>query len=229
MGWVMLVAIGAAAMAAMVLLGVKRLLWSMVGSALMLGAAGYALQGRPLLSASPATPQVAAAATDPMLLDLRDRMLGRFSGDGAYQVASDAMARIGDERAAVQVILGGISKIPESVLLWTGLGTAYTAHDGDQVSPPALFAFQQAARLSPNHPAPPFFLGQAYVEAGQYAEARPYWARALALAPEGASYRRDIAIRLAILDRFLALQEQAETQVPPPTAAPTSPAPSPRP
>ena len=211
MGWAMLVAIGAATMAALVLLGVRRLLWSMVGSALMLGAAGYALQGRPLLRASPATPQIEAAATDPSLIDLRDRMLGRFSGDGAYLVASDAMARVGDERAAVRVILGGIAKIPESVLLWTGLGIALAAHDGDQVSPPALFAFQQAARLSPKHPAPPFFLGQVYIQAGQFAEARPYWVRALALAPVNASYRRDIAVRLTILDRFLVLQEQAGT------------------
>ena len=139
-------------------------------------------------------------------------MLGRYSGDGAYLIASDAMVRVGDERAAVQAILGGISKIPQSLMLWTGLGIALSAHDGDQVSPPALFAFQQAARLSPDHPAPPFFLGQAYVQAGEFEKAKPYWQRALALAPAGASYRRDIALRLTILERFLALQDQAQTQ-----------------
>jgi len=212
MGWFVLFVLGGAAFGAMVALGVKRSLWSMIGSALMLAGAGYALQGRPTLSASPAQPTVAAEAIDPELMDLRDRMLGRFSGDGAYLVASDAMARQGEERAAVEVLLGGIRKIPNSLLLWVGLGSAYAAHDGGQVSPPALFAFQQAARISPKHPAPPFFLGQAYVEAGEFARARPYWAKALSLAPEGASYRRDIAMRLALLDRFIQLQDAAARQ-----------------
>jgi len=99
MGWFVLFVLGGAAFGAMVALGVKRSLWSMIGSALMLAGAGYALQGRPTLSASPAQPTVAAEAIDPELMDLRDRMLGRFSGDGAYLVASDAMARQGEERA----------------------------------------------------------------------------------------------------------------------------------
>ena len=74
----------------------------------------------------------------------------------------------------------------------------------NQVSPPALLAFRRAAQLAPEHPAPPFYLGMAYVRAGQFREARPYWARALALSPEGQSYSREIALRLALLDRLLA-------------------------
>ena len=214
MGWLWLAILGGAAFGAILLLGVRRSLWSMIGSALMLAGAGYALQGHPTLAASPARPQVVADATDPELLDLRDRMLGRFTGDGAYVVAADAMERVGEQRSAVSVILVGLHKIPNSLLLWVGLGNALVTHDGEQVSPPALFAYQQAARISPRHPAPPFFLGQAYVEAGRYAEAQRYWARALALSPAGTSYRRDIALRLAILDRFLALEERAETQTP---------------
>lgn len=206
MGWIALAVIGAATLAALLMLRVDRRLWSMVGSALMLGAAGYALQGRPTLAASPADPALSMSAVDPQMIDLRNRMMGRFSGDGAYLVAADSMMRIGDQRSAVRVILGGIAKIPNSLLLWTGLGSALSIHDGNQVSPTALFAFQQASRISPAHPAPPFFLGQAYVDAGQFGEARRYWARALALSPEGASYRTDIAQRLMVLDRFLAIQ-----------------------
>jgi cytochrome c-type biogenesis protein CcmH/NrfG len=80
------------------------------------------------------------------------------------------------------------------------------AHDGDTVSPPARFAFDQAARVAPTHPAPPFFLGLAHVRAEEYAAAQPYWARAATLTREGASYRRDIRLRLALLDRLLADQ-----------------------
>jgi len=212
MGWVALGVVGACAMAMLVWLKLGRALWSLAGAALLLGATGYALQGRPTLAPSPAVPLAAATPDDPTLIALRDQMLGRFSGDGAYLVAADAMTRAGDQKAAVQVILGGIRAIPESVLLWTGLGNALVAHDGGQVSPPALFAFQQAMRLSPRHPAPPFFLGLAYVRAGNFAAAAPLWRRALALAPDGASYRRDIAVRSELLDRFLAMSGPARTQ-----------------
>lgn len=205
MGWLMLALLGGGAMALLVTLRLSRTLWSFAGAALMLGAIGYAWQGWPDLPASPATPIASAAQDDPGLSELRDQMFGRFTGDGAYMVAADAMMRSGEPRLAVQVILGGIRAVPKSALLWTGLGTALAAHDGGQVSPPALFAFQQAMRLAPRHPAPPFFLGLAYVRAGDFAAARPLWIRALALTPPGASYRRDIAVRLALLDRYLTM------------------------
>lgn len=206
MGYLTLLLLGAAAFGALFLLGVRRPLWSMVGAALMLGAIGYALQGRPLLAGQSARPQVAATPVDPGLLDLRDRLLGRaaFSGDGAYQAAADAMTRAGEPRAAVQAIIGGIRRYPKSLILWVGLGDVLALHDGGRMSPPALFAFQQAMRIAPNHPAPPFFFGLAYLRAGDFAAARPLWARALALSPVEASYHRDIAVRLALLDRYLA-------------------------
>jgi Flp pilus assembly protein TadD len=207
MGFVWLALLGGAAFGLLVLFRAPRVLWSFLGAGLMLGAAGYALQGSPGLPAKPATGVQLAQEDDPALADLRDRMLGRFSLDAAYLTASDAMARVGDRRAAVRVLLGGINKLPRSLALWTALGTALAAHDR-QMSPAATFAFDQATRLAPEHPAPPFFRGLALVRANDFAGARPYWARAVALSPEGTSYRRDIAVRLQLLDRFLAVREQ---------------------
>ncbi len=204
MGWVALAVIGITAAGLLAVLKVDRLLWTMVASALMLGAAGYALQGEPSLPAHPVVTALAPAPEETDLNDLRGRMLERFTGQAAYLVAADAMTRVGDRRAAVRVLLGGIRVAPRSLVLWTGLGEALAAHDGNQVSPPALFAFQQAMRLAPRHPAPPFFLGLAYVRAGNLQAAQPYWARALALTPATVSYREDIAIRLALLERVLA-------------------------
>ena len=206
MGWVGLVLLGVAAMAAMMLLGVPRLLWSFVGAALMLGAAGYALQGRPMVPAHAASTDVAPIAVDPALIDLRERMTGRISMDGAYLIAGDAMLRSGDAQSAAQVVLGGVRKYPQSFTLWMGLGTNLAANDGMQVSPAALFAFRQAMRLAPDHPAPPFFLGMAYVQAGEFAKARPYWLRAVALAPKAAGYHRDLVVRLVALDWVLAAE-----------------------
>lgn len=207
MGLLVLALVGAAVLALLWRLGVARPLWSFVGAALMLGGAGYALQGRPTLAGQAARPATETIGVDPELTELRQAMFGRFTSDDAYLIAADAMTRAGEPRAAVQAILGGLRKIPGSIALWTGLGTTLAAHDGGQVSAPALFAFEQAARLAPRHPAPPFFLGLAYVRAGELAKARPHWARALALTPADLSYRDDIALRLALLDRVIALQE----------------------
>ena len=134
------------------------------------------------------------------------------AADAAYLIASDAMARSGDRRSAVRAILGGLNRYPQSLMLWTGLGTALATHDGNVVSPPALFAFRQAIRIAPEHPAPLFFLGLAYIRANDYPAARQAWAKALALCPARASYRRDIAVRLVLLDRLLASQPQRQPQ-----------------
>ena len=204
MGWIALALLAAGAFAALVLLRVDRLMWSLVGAALFLGAAGYAWQGRPTLAAAPAEPTLRASATDPAALALRESLLGKYTADTAYLVAADAMARVGDTGAAARAVLGGVAKLPRSFILWTWLGTTLADDAGDQVSPPALLAFRRAGQLAPEHPAPPFYLGMAYVRAGQFREARPYWARALALSPAGTSYRREIAMRLSLLDRLIA-------------------------
>lgn len=206
MGLFWLLALGLGAMAALAAFRPARPLWSLLGAALMLGATGYALQGSPMQPGRPATPNLAVAPEDPALLELRDAMLGRYTLDAAYLTAADAMTRTGDGESAIRVLLGGLDRIPKSFALWTALGSAMAAHDGNTLSPPARFAFEQAIRLAPRHPAPPFFLGLAHVRADDYAAARPYWARAAALSPEGASYRRGIDLRLALLDRLLAEQ-----------------------
>jgi tetratricopeptide (TPR) repeat protein len=209
-GWIWLGAIGLAAMGLLVAFGVKRPLWSLVGAALMMGAVGYAWQGRPDLPGRAAqSAQAATVPDDPELIVLRDNMMGRFTLDGAYLIASDAMISGGDNDAAIRVLLGGIGKIPQSYALWTALGSAYARHDGGQMSPPARFAFDQAARLAPNSPAPPFFAGLAFLRAGDLASARPLWARALRLSPPRISYRREIAERLQVLDRIILLQRGA--------------------
>ncbi|BCA61883.1 hypothetical protein HMP09_1117 [Sphingomonas sp. HMP9] len=212
MGYVWLAAIGAGAFALLAVLKVNRVLWTMVAAALMLGAAGYAWQGQPGLAGHDVSTGPAPTPDDGAMLELRDQMLERYTGAAAYLVAADAMTRIGERRAAVQVLIGGIRVAPKSLVLWTGLANALAAHDGNQVSPPALFAYQQAMRLAPKHPAPPFFLGLAYVRAGEFATARPYWAKALALTPASISYRGEIATRLALLDRFLAMQDAGAVQ-----------------
>ena len=202
MGWLCLALLGGGAMAALVLLGLARPLWSLVGAGLMLGAAGYALQGSPALPASPARPVADVADADPGLVAIRAQMFGRFTAADAYLMASDAMLRSGDATAAARLLLGGINARPANVALWTELGTVLAHRDGDRVSTPALFAFRQAARLAPGHPAPFFFIGLARIRAGEFAQAHAAWSRALALSPPDAPYRPMLAERVGLLERL---------------------------
>jgi len=215
MGWIMLALIGGGAALLLWRLGVPRMLWTTAGAALMLGGAGYALQGSPARPGSPAKPTRESAEIAGDIIALRGAIFSRFTADAAYETAADALMRSGDAGAAVKVTLGGIDHYPRSIQLWTQLGSVFVAHDGGNMSPAALFAFRRAMALNPRHPGPPFFLGLGYVQAGQLAEARRWWVRALALTPPAASYRGEIAERLMLLDQFLAMaarQEQLQQQ-----------------
>ncbi|PZQ61096.1 MAG: hypothetical protein DI544_05835 [Sphingomonas taxi] len=206
MGFVALLLLAGGAFAAMALwLRVDRLLWSTLGAALCIGGIGYAWQGRPLLPAAPARHLTQMASFDADEARLREGLLGKFTADSTYLVAADAMTRTGNDDAAARVVLGGLSRMPRSFILWTWAGTTLAADGGDQVTPPALLAFRQAARLAPEHPAPPYYLGLAYVRAGEFAKARPLWARAVRLSAPGTDYRRELATRLMLLNRLIAL------------------------
>ncbi|MEH3105190.1 MAG: hypothetical protein PGN12_14980 [Sphingomonas phyllosphaerae] len=208
MGFVALLVLAAAAFAAMALwLRVDRLLWSMIGAALCLGGVGYAWQGRPTLGAAAPQRTTTVPPVDIEETQLRDSMFGRFNADTAYLIAADAMTRSGNDDAAARVILGGLSKLPRSFILWTWAGVTLSAEAGHRVSPPALIAFRQAARLAPEHPAPPYYLGFAYLEAGDIAKTRALWTRAVQLSPDGTPYRIEIARRLALLDRLIAAND----------------------
>ncbi|MEH3123981.1 MAG: hypothetical protein PGN16_18775 [Sphingomonas phyllosphaerae] len=209
MGFVALLLLAAAAFAAMAFwLRVDRLLWSMLGAALCLGGVGYAWQGRPMLGAAAPQHPTTTSPIDVEEVQLRDSMFGRFNADTAYLVAADAMTRSGNDDAAARVVLGGLSKMPQSFILWTWAGVTLAAQAEHRVSPPALLAFRQAARLAPEHPAPPYYLGFAYLEAGDLEKARALWMRAVSLSPEGTPYRTEIARRLAVLDRLIAIRDR---------------------
>ncbi len=206
-GWLLLTLLLVATFALIVVARVARPLWGFVGAALMLGAAGYAWQGRPDL---PGAPRDAVRVTRPDDLaadDLRDAIWGRFTYDYAYAVAADGLARAGATQAAVNAVLGGLSGAPQSGRLWTRLGTAILAHDGGQVlSPAARVAFARGMTTAPDHPGPYFYYGMALIQTGDLPGAKRAWQAALARTPRGASYRQDFAMRLALLDRLMAMR-----------------------
>lgn len=208
MGWLAMIVIGIGASALLFALGVRRAMWSAVGAALMIGAIGYAMQGSPGLPAHPVKADTNAIAVDPGIIDLRGAMFGRYGEDQAYLVASDGLQRAGEIDSASHLLLGAIRHKGNDPALWTELGSVISTHDGGYVSPAALLAFHHAAQLDPASPGPPFFEGLADVRAGDFASARPLWAKALAMTPDGADYRPEIAVRLELLDRYLTLATQ---------------------
>jgi len=208
MGWVAMVVIGLGAAALLLVLGVRRGMWSATGAALMIGAIGYAMQGSPGLPAHPVKADTGGVEVDPGIIDLRGAIFGRYGEDATYLTASDGLQRAGETDSAAHLLLGAIQHKGGDPALWTELGTVISTHDGGYVSPAALLAFHHAAQLAPASPGPPFFEGLADVRAGDFASARPLWVKALALTPEGADYRPEIAVRLELLDRYLALAGQ---------------------
>ena len=211
MGWGMLATVAVVAVLALALLRYPRRLWTVPATAIMLGAAGYAWQGSPGLPGHPVAPGGQRVEVDQGLIDLRDAMFGKYGTYAwSYGNLADAMLRQGDRERAVKVWQGAVRQVPEDVALWTGFGSALAEYDGNQISPAAQFAFDKAFALAPEHPGPPLVYGLALVRANRFAEAEPWWEKAVALTPEKASYRQALMARLLMLEVFL--QEQARRE-----------------
>lgn len=207
MGWVML---GLLALASAVILWRMRVapaLWSLVGAALMLGAIGYSIQGRPgQPGVSVEQAKREPRTIDPAMKELRQAMFGRFNFEESYFIAADAMLSSGAVAPAAQVMLGGVQKAPRSGALWTWLGMMLVEKDGGTLSPAAKLAFEQGIRLAPDHPGPRFFYGLAHARTNDFEGTRALWLQALNRTPRDASFRQDIAVRLVLIDRLLELQ-----------------------
>lgn len=179
--------------------GLPRSALEAVAAALLLGLAGYALQGRPELPGQPVAARQDASRLEEAEVEIRDKMGQRFGNARAYLVAADGAMRAGIPAAAVGFIKRGLQDHPEDPDLWIGLGNALIVHNEGVISPAATFAFQKAATIAPAHPGPPFFMGLALAQNGRFDEARSVWSELLARAPADAAWRGDLEARLAEL------------------------------
>lgn len=179
--------------------GLPRAALEAVGAALLLGLAGYALQGSPEQPGNPVTVAQAEVQVDESDLQLRDKMGGGFGSAKQWLTAADGAMRAGVPAAAVTYIRSGLRDHPNDPDLWLGLGNALIVHNGGQISPAATFAFQKAADIAPQHPGPPFFMGLAMAQNGKFAEARAVWTELLQRSPADAAWRGDLEARIAEL------------------------------
>lgn len=207
MGWLWLGAIGIASFAALWFGGVSRALGGIAAAALLVAAAGYAVQNHASLPASPARADIKRIDVDPGLVAFRSAILpAAAAADAAVLAAADERMRQGDTGGAAKIMLEAVSRRRDDAALWTGLGSVLVAHDGGQISPAARLAFRRAFQIAPSEPGPPFFLGMAHVQAGELEAAKQAWLLALSLSPRDAPYRVDIAERLVMVDQFMAMQ-----------------------
>jgi cytochrome c-type biogenesis protein CcmH/NrfG len=210
MGWIILIALVAIAFALLWrFANLPRTALELLGAALLIGLAGYAWQGSPAQSGSPVTSREAAGKVDAEAMIAQRKMRTGTGDEGAWLDMGDALARVGATQEAVLAMRSGIRDHRNSPDLWTGLGNALVAHGDGVVSPAAIFAYQHAANISPEHPGPPFFYGLALARQGNTQEAANVWRGLLARTPKDAPWRADL------IDRLTAIGGMPTT--PPPT------------
>ena len=186
MGWLLLLLLAAGGMGLLWLLGVRGGLLTASAAALLLGASGYALQGRPRL---PGAPAVSGRAHEFLpLTDARHAFFGHFTPAESWLRMSEALERDGDSENAVGILQNAVKRYPGDPQLWIGLGNALVDHSRG-LTPPAELAYKRAAELSPDYPAAPFFYGLALARSGDRQSAVTLWRQILQKAPADASWR----------------------------------------
>jgi cytochrome c-type biogenesis protein CcmH/NrfG len=172
-----------------------------LASALLLACAGYAWQGSPGMSGSPKRPPQSQDLPETAFASLRKDMLGRFDTADRWLTIAEGFQRRGDTRGAAGVIRSALREHPDNATLWVGYGNALVVHSGGLMSPAAQLAFERAAALAPDHPAPRFFFGLALAQSGRLDEARKVWSDLVAKAPADAPWRAQVDEQLRLLEQ----------------------------
>ena len=186
MGWLTLVLIALLSLGFLWLLRVRGGFLTASAAALLLGASGYALQGRPDLLGAPA--QGSRAHDVFPLTEPRHAFYGYFTPAETWLRISEALARDGQSEDAVNVLQNAIKRYPGDAQLWIGLGNALVDH-ARGLTPPAELAYKRAAQMSPGYPGPPFFYGLALARSGDRQAALALWQQILKTAPRNADWR----------------------------------------
>ena len=196
--WLVLAALVALALAAFWLLGLRGAMFKLAAAALLVGASGYALQGRPGLPGSSHT--VAEPKAVISLAAARHVFFGDFTGSEHWLLLSESLASRGKTADAAGILRSAVREHPGDAELWIGYGNALVDHAG-VLTPAAEFAYERAAELAPGHPAAPFFLGLALARSGDRASAVKLWKQLLADAPANANWRPMVEQAVAAFDQ----------------------------
>lgn len=202
MGWLVLLVLALAAFVAIWRFGrLDTAGLQLLAAALLLALAGYAWQGRPDLSGSPKAPPESQEVPESDFAKMRQDMLGRFDTADRWLTIAEGFQRRGDTRGGAGLIRSALREHPDNAILWIGYGNALVIHAGGLITPAANLAFEKAAQLAPEHPAPRFFYGLAQAQAGRLDEAERTWRALLATAPPDAPWRAQVEQQLMALEQ----------------------------
>lgn len=172
--------------------------------ALTLGLIGYLVAGRPDLPAVPAPRPEADRATTSAFETARQNLLTNAGDVGAWLTFADALTREGRTEDAISGLQVALTAMPDDADLWVGLGQALMMHAGGMVTPAARLAFDNASKLAPENPAPRFFLGLAWLQAGDAKAALAEWQTLRAASPKDAPWLPDLDARIAAVQAMIA-------------------------
>ena len=190
------------AIVAALLFRVPRQQWAILGVALTLGLAGYAWQGQPDMPGA-AKEAMASASTDGSgMVAARQSFYGAMPSSD-FLVISDGFARRGDYAKAAAILRGAVRKNSKDGQAWLAMANALVEQADGQLSPAALYAYRRAGEVSPEDPAPSFFLGVAMIRAGRLIEADQLWREALSKTPADAPWRGDLIERIGALEGLM--------------------------
>ncbi|MGL4542215.1 MAG: tetratricopeptide repeat protein [Polymorphobacter sp.] len=175
-----------------------------VAAVMGLGLAGYMIAGRPDLAASPAPQASFDRASTSQFEESRQALLSNAGDVGAWLMFADVLTREGRTADAIDGLQVALAAMPGDADLWVGLGQAMTVHAGGMVTPAARLAFDKASRLAPNNPAPRYFLGLAWLQAGDAKAARREWQALRAASPPDAPWLPEVDAKLKAVDAMIA-------------------------
>jgi cytochrome c-type biogenesis protein CcmH len=186
MGWIILFVLIVLSLGALILLRVRGAALTASAAALLLGGAGYAIQGSP---DQPGAPAQGFEAHDIFpLTEARHAFFGSFTPAEPWLRMSEALARDGQSEDSVGILENAVKRYPGDPQLWIGLGNALVDH-ARGITPAAELAYRRAEQMAPGHPAASFFYGLALARSGDRDGALKLWRSILATAPKDASWR----------------------------------------
>ena len=143
MGWALVALLLALVVIGLLLARLPRMLWELVGAALLFGLAGYAWQGHPNLSGAPREAAQTGPRFDEDLARVRDSFGGRYGKAAPWITMSDGFARRGQTEDAANILVAGLRADPDNADLWVALGNALMLHGEDIVSPAADYSYRR--------------------------------------------------------------------------------------
>lgn len=175
----------------------------LLGAALLVGLAGYTLQGRSDLRGSPAAERPPTRLPPVMPVELAAEFYERFNAASPWIILANGYMERGESADAVETLRSALRSSPRDSELWLALGNALVIHNEGRLSAAAELAFQRSASLAPGRPGPRFFYGLMLLGQGQGERGLALWKKVLRSAPADATWRPGLAEKINVVEQVL--------------------------